>query len=69
MNDKDAEMIVEKFAKMVYATLVSLLLIVFGIGGLFAYYIHKSYEVAPTGYVDAEQYNENGDNTILQGRD
>jgi hypothetical protein len=34
---------------------------------LFGYYIHKSYDEAPTNYVEAMQDNESGDNVISQG--
>ena len=34
---------------------------------LFGYYIYKSYDVAPTNFVEAMQDNESGDNIISQG--
>lgn len=45
--------------------LIVLILLVFG--GLFGYYIYKSYDTSPTGYIEAEQTNSNGNNTISQG--
>lgn len=35
---------------------------------LFGYYIYKTYNNAPTNYIDAIQENEIGNNTISQGR-
>ena len=34
---------------------------------LFGYYIYKSYDVVPTNYIEAEQTNNSGNNTISQG--
>lgn len=51
-------------AIMMFAALV---LVLIAFGGLFGYYIHKSYDTAPTGYIEAEQTNDSGNNTISQG--
>ena len=37
------------------------------VAGLFGYYIYKSYDTVPTNYVEAEQTNNSGNNTISQG--
>ena len=37
------------------------------VAGLFGYYIYKSYDTVPTNYVEAEQKNNSGNNTISQG--
>ena len=37
------------------------------VSALFGYYIYKSYDTAPTNYVEATQENTSGDNTITQG--
>ena len=37
------------------------------VAGLFGYYIYKSYDVVPTNYIEAEQTNNSGNNTISQG--
>lgn len=37
------------------------------VAGLFAFYIYKSYDTVPTGYIEAEQTNNSGNNTISQG--
>lgn len=37
------------------------------VAGLFSYYIYKSYDTVPTNYVEAEQMNNSGNNTISQG--
>ena len=37
------------------------------VAGLFGYYIYKSYDTVPTGYIKAEQTNNSGNNTISQG--
>lgn len=34
---------------------------------LFGYYIYKSYDLAPTNYIEAAQENESGNNIISQG--
>ena len=61
---------VEDFVKLVKACIygISIISVIFIVlmACLFAYYIHKSYEMAPAGYVDAEQNTYAGDNSILQ---
>ena len=37
------------------------------VAGLFGYYIYKSYDAVPTNYIEAEQTNNSGNNTISQG--
>lgn len=51
-------------ACLLFATLV---LVLIAFCGLFGYYIHKSYDTMPTGYIEAEQTNNSGNNTISQG--
>lgn len=36
------------------------------VSGLFGYYIYKSYNIAPSGSIEATLSNENGDNTVTQ---
>ena len=36
------------------------------VSALFAYYIYKSYDNVPAGYIEAQMDNENGDNSIMQ---
>lgn len=45
--------------------IIVLILITFA--SLFGYYIYKSYDVAPTSYVEAEQTTNNGNNSITNG--
>lgn len=33
---------------------------------LFGYYIYKSFDGVPAGYIEAQMDNENGDNSIMQ---
>ena len=35
--------------------------------GLFGYYIYKSYDIAPSNHVEAEQTTNFGDNNITNG--
>lgn len=37
------------------------------VSALFGYYIYKSYDNVPSGYIEAQMDNENGDNSIMQG--
>ena len=61
---------VEDFVKLVKACIygISIVSIVFIVlmACLFAYYIHKSYDTQPVGYLEAEQNTYEGDNSILQ---
>lgn len=46
---------------------IALILVLIAFGGLFGYYIYKSYDVAPSGYIEAEETSNSGNNTISQG--
>lgn len=61
---KEARKAGMQVAFMIFTVLVLVLLV---FGGLFGYYIYKTYEAPPAGYIEAEQDNENGNNTIYQG--
>lgn len=61
---KEARKAGMQVAFMMFTVLVLVLLV---FGGLFGYYIYKTYEMPPANIITATQENQNGNNSIKQG--